>query len=115
MPFDVPFLDGHDLRDLPLLERKQILRRIVPRQDSRLLYVSHIEAHGIELFTEVCRRDLEGIVAKWKHGTYVSGDQTSWVKIRNPAYSQAIGRWERFERKPQGRVYAARAVSGLAP
>jgi hypothetical protein len=41
------------------------------------------------------RRDLERIVAKWKHGTYVSGDVTSWVKIKNPAYSQ-VGRWEQF-------------------
>lgn len=41
--------------------------------------------------------DLEGIVAKWKHGAYV-GDEaaTSWVKIKNPAYSQAQGRHEQF-------------------
>jgi ATP-dependent DNA ligase len=43
----------------------------------------------VDLFREVCARDLEGIVAKWKHGPYLSGDQTSWVKIKNPAYSQS--------------------------
>ena len=58
-----------------------------------------VESRGVELFREVCRRDLEGIVAKWKHGTYLSGDQTSWIKIKNPEYSQAIGRWEQFERR----------------
>ena len=86
------YLDGRDLRELPLIERKRILRRIVPRSDSRLLYVGHIETRGVDLFREVCRQDLEGIVAKWKHGAYVSGDVTSWVKIKNPDYSQAVGR-----------------------
>ena len=113
--FDIPYLDGRDLRELALIERKRILRGIVPTSDSRLLYLRHIKGQGADLFQEVCRHDLEGIVAKWKHGAYVSGDVTSWVKIKNPAYSQAVGRWERFQRKPQGRVYAARTVSGLAP
>jgi bifunctional non-homologous end joining protein LigD len=97
--FDLLHLDGRDLRTLPLIERKRILRGIVPRSDSRLLYVSHIERHGVDLFREVCRQDLEGIVAKWKYGTYASGYETSWVKIKNPAYSQAIGRWEKLQRK----------------
>src|SRR6266851_7422764 len=44
--FDVTFLDGRDLRDVPLIERKRILRGIVPRADSRLLYVDHIEGCG---------------------------------------------------------------------
>ena len=113
--FDIPYLDGRDLRELALIERKRILRGIVPASDSRLMYLRHIKGQGADLFQEVCRHDLEGIVAKWKHGAYVSGDVTSWVKIKNPAYSQAVGRWERSQRKLQGRVYAARTVSGLAP
>jgi bifunctional non-homologous end joining protein LigD len=39
--FDVPYLDGRDLREMPLIERKRILHGIVPRSDSRLLYLSH--------------------------------------------------------------------------
>jgi bifunctional non-homologous end joining protein LigD len=97
--FDLLHLDGRDLRPLPLIERKRILRGIVPRSDSRLLYVSHIERHGVDLFREVCRQDLEGIVAKWKYGAYASGYETSWVTIKNPAYSQAIGRSEKLQRK----------------
>jgi bifunctional non-homologous end joining protein LigD len=110
--FDVPYLDGRDLRGAPLVERKRILGGIVPRSDSRLLYIGHTEGCGVDLFREVCARDLEGVVATWKHGCYVSGDETSWVKIKNPAYSQAVDRWERFQRKPQDRVYAARKRSG---
>jgi len=104
--FDAPYLDGRDLRELPLIERKRILRRIVPRSDSRLLYVGHIETRGVDLFREVCRQDLERIVVKWKHGAYVSGDVTSWVKIKNPDYSQAVGRWEKFQRKGTARESA---------
>jgi ATP-dependent DNA ligase len=77
-----------------------MLHRIVPPADSRLLYLSHVEGCGVDLFREISRGDLEGIVAKWKHGAYVSGDRTSWVKIKNPTYSQAVGRWDQFQRKP---------------
>src|SRR5689334_14845773 len=44
------------------------------------------------------RRDLEGVVAKWSHGTYhCDGRGTSWLKIKNPHYSQMEGRRELFE------------------
>ena len=97
--FDLLYQDGKDLRSLPLLERKRRLRQLIPLLPSRLLYVGHITERGNDLYREVCRRDLEGIVAKWQHGTYLSGDVTSWVKIKNPKYTQAIGRWEHFQRK----------------
>jgi len=43
--------------------------------------------------------DLEGIVAKWKSAPYrMDGSRTSWVKIKNPHYSQAEGRGELFEK-----------------
>jgi ATP-dependent DNA ligase len=53
-----------------------------------------------------CERDLEGIVAKWKHGTYQADGLTSWLKVKNPTYSQAEGRHELFE---NGRSKADRA------
>lgn len=47
------------------------------------------------LFAEVERNDLEGIVAKMQASPYTP--QTTWYKIKNPAYSQATGRKEIFE------------------
>src|SRR5271166_2019695 len=91
--FDILWLNGRDLRSRPLLERKRILRSIVPQQPSALLYADHVEQRGIDFFRLVCARDLEGIVAKRKAGAY--GD--SWFKIRNPVYSQYQGRRELFE------------------
>jgi hypothetical protein len=53
------------------------------------------------------RRDAEGIVAKWTKGTYhTDSATTSWLKIKNPSYSQAVGRYELFERQRSGRVSA---------
>jgi bifunctional non-homologous end joining protein LigD len=94
--FDVLWLDGVDLRSLPLLERKRRLRQLVHGKPA-LLYVTHFERRGTELFKEVCRLDLEGIVAKFKHAPY--GLENSWVKIKNPEYSQMIGRDELFKRR----------------
>lgn len=95
--FDVLWLDGTDLRSQPLLERKRILRSLVPNQPSALLYADHVKQFGINFFRLVCERDLEGIVAKRKAGAY--GE--SWLKIRNPIYSQYDGRRELFEKTRQ--------------
>jgi bifunctional non-homologous end joining protein LigD len=98
--FDLLWLDGRDLRGLPLLERKRLLRGIIPPQPSPALYVDHVTGSGVELFEAVCAGDLEGIVAKRAHGLYAP-EETTWVKIKNPHYSQAEGRADFFD----GRAY----------
>jgi ATP-dependent DNA ligase len=60
--------------------------------------LEHVAARGRDLFRVACERDLEGIVGKCAHGTYHSeGRSTSWLKIKNAAYSQMEGRHELFE------------------
>jgi bifunctional non-homologous end joining protein LigD len=114
--FDLLSVDGEDLRALPLVERKRRLRRIMPRIESRLLYVDHVEGQGVRLFREACRRDLEGIVAKWQQGPYHSdGIQTSWLKIKNPEYSQMTGRRELFESRRDRDSYARPTRRWRAP
>jgi bifunctional non-homologous end joining protein LigD len=61
--FDLLWLDGRDLRDRPLFERKSLLRKLLPRPSRSVLYVDHV-ANGTELFRVICERDMEGIVAK---------------------------------------------------
>jgi bifunctional non-homologous end joining protein LigD len=92
--FDCLMLNGRDLRSLPLLERKEILRGIV-NDHPRILVARHVERNGCDLFRLVCEQDLEGIVAKRKNGAY--GED--WFKIRNPGYTQYQGRRELFERR----------------
>jgi bifunctional non-homologous end joining protein LigD len=96
--FDVLSIEGEDLRDRPLVERKRRLRAIMPRIDSRLLYVDDLPRRGTALFNAARDRDLEGIVGKWRDGRYErDGVSTSWLKMKNPQYSQMVGRRQLFE------------------
>jgi bifunctional non-homologous end joining protein LigD len=97
--FDLLWLDGEDLRELPLMDRKRRLRRLIGRRRSLIHYVDHIETHGCGMLREACRMDLEGIVAKRSNSLYRATEKPSpqWVKIKNPTYSQAEGRQEMFE------------------
>lgn len=98
--FDLLWLNGRDLRDLPLIERKRSLRKLIPPGCESVLYVDHIEGEGERLFEVVCERDLEGIIAKHRQSRYVAEDSNpARVKIKNRRYSQMIGRDELFERR----------------
>ncbi len=101
--FDLLWVDGDDMRYLPLIERKRRLRSVVRERGERLLYCDHVEEDGKGLFRLACKHDLEGIVAKWKQGPYLPDHEaTSWIKIRNRNYSQWVGREELFERERGG-------------
>jgi bifunctional non-homologous end joining protein LigD len=95
--FDALMLDGRDLRRRPLLERKALLFGALPRIESRVRYVDHIHEQGVEFFKLACARDLEGIVGKWERGTYLMTGGTSWVKVKNPSYTQLEGRADLFD------------------
>jgi bifunctional non-homologous end joining protein LigD len=95
--FDVLWLNGEDLRELPLLERKKILRSILPQKSSWIGYVSFIRhTRAKRLFELVKAKDLEGLVAKRKDAKYTPAAR--WFKVLNPTYSQKVGRQEFFER-----------------
>jgi bifunctional non-homologous end joining protein LigD len=98
--FDLLFLNGEDLRGLPLIERKARLKRLRRRKRSPVLYVDHVDGAGRRLFEKVCEMDLEGIVAKRKNSQYRATEKPSpyWIKIKNSHYSQTEGREELFER-----------------
>jgi len=98
--FDLIWLNGTDLRGLPLVERKEQLRELVRKgRCERLLYVQHIDGGaGKKFFEEICARDLEGVVAKRKKGLYRE-DRPDWLKVKNRSYSQAEGRHELLTRK----------------
>jgi ATP-dependent DNA ligase len=97
-------VDGEDLREWPLIERKRRLRRLIPSVPTRLLYVDHVEERGEDFFAVACAHDLEGVVAKLAHGRYhADGRSTSWLKIKNPGYTQATGRHDLFESRTSAR------------
>lgn len=86
--FDLPWLDGEDLRRLPLMKRKQLLWKLIQKNDRvQLIYAQHIEEQGIGFFELICRNDLQGVVARRKFGTY-KNSTNDWLKIKNPTYSR---------------------------
>ena len=69
----------------------------MPLTPMRLLRINHLHERGCDLFRAACERDLEGVVAKWKTGTYrTDGRATSWLKIKNAEHSQMRDRHELF-------------------
>jgi ATP-dependent DNA ligase len=98
--FDVLWRGNEDLRGLPLVERKQELRRVLGKSKSpSVLYADHLDGNGIALYDRACELDIEGIVAKHSWGRYTAhAEGSTWFKVRNRSYSQWIGRDEAFAR-----------------
>ena len=98
--FDLLYLNGKDLRTLPLLERKKMLKNLLRRKRSRILYLTHVEGDGRLLFDQIVKMDLEGIVCKRKDSPYKVTEKPSryWIKVKNTRYTQLEGREEFFER-----------------
>jgi len=90
--FDLLWLDGRDLRSLPLWRRKKALHKLVC--NSPIGYVDDVTDPS--LFAVVSQRDLEGIVAKRRVDAYAI--ETTWLKVKVVGYSQVVGRWEFFAR-----------------
>jgi bifunctional non-homologous end joining protein LigD len=97
--FDVPYLDGHDLRDAPLVERKKVLRSIVPTGEGMIRYSDHVQGEGRAFFEEACKLGLEGIVSKRADSAYRGARGHDWVKAKCKQRQEVvIGGWS----DPQG-------------
>ena len=79
--FDLLAFEGYDLRKLPLIKRKEILRKILP-QTGPLRYSEHFEKNGEALYEQVVKLGLEGIMAKKADSPYRTGRSSDWLKIR---------------------------------
>ena len=82
--FDLPYLNGQDLRELPLVQRKQILRDTLfaKKRKDALAYSEHHEADGEAFFRAAANMGLEGVVSKRKDSRYRSGRGRDWVKSK---------------------------------
>ena len=93
--FDLLWLNGHDLRQLPLIERKKLLHKLISKSRcERVIYAQHIAGRGTALYQEIIERDLEGMVCKRKDSVYSTVGH--WLKVLNPNYTQHDGRHEMF-------------------
>jgi bifunctional non-homologous end joining protein LigD len=83
--FDLLHLDGYDLRDMPLGDRKATLAKIVAANGDggRIRFSEHIAGDGDTIFRHAGRLGLEGIVSKKLSSPYRSGRVTTWVKLKS--------------------------------
>lgn len=96
--FDLLFLEGRDLRPLPLVQRKQELRKLLESlpaaSRARLRYLEHFVTPGAAVLESACRLSLEGVVSKRLDAPYESGRTGSWVKSKCRAGQEVVlGGW----------------------
>ncbi|WP_345813980.1 DNA ligase D [Paraburkholderia sp. PREW-6R] len=82
--FDLPFLNGYDLREVPLEQRRAILRALLDneRDDSLLRFSNNFDFSADDLLRSACDMALEGIIGKRRDSGYVSGRSSSWIKLK---------------------------------
>jgi len=81
--FDLPFCAGHDLREVPLEERRTVLRRIVERKpQDKVRFSAVFEAPAQEIVAAACRLGLEGVIAKRRDSAYVNRRSSDWIKLK---------------------------------
>lgn len=87
--FDALRLEGRDIRDVPLRERKAKLRRTL-RFHGPVRFSPHRNERGEELFRDACRRGLEGIMAKRADSLYRSTRSSDWRKLKCHAEQELV-------------------------
>ena len=126
--FDLLALDGFDLTQAPLTERKAVLEQLLRGADPRLFYSDHVSGHGADVFDAARAQGMEGIISKRADSTYDSGRSAQWLKIKAVdtrefvvvGYTQpkgsrpGIGALLLAQVKDGELVYAGRVGSGLS-
>lgn len=79
--FDLIYLNGYDLREVPLIHRKALLKEAFDFRNP-LRYTQHREREGEAYYREACRKGLEGVIAKRADSIYVSKRSRDWLKFK---------------------------------
>lgn len=92
--FDLLYLNGRDLRELPLLERKALLKELLQDAPSNLIMSEHITENGEAFYEVSCEHKLEGVISKLADSPYRSGRNDLWVKTKCTNRQEfVIGGW----------------------
>ncbi|WP_288448364.1 DNA ligase D [uncultured Chryseobacterium sp.] len=80
--FDLLWLNGHSTEELPLIQRKELLKEALTETDC-IKYCDHIPEKGIEFFEQMKKMKLEGMIAKRADSLYIENSRSSdWLKIK---------------------------------
>ncbi len=89
--FDLLYLNGEDLRALPLLERKEKLAQVLSKAKDPLRYSDHRVGNGTKFFKEAQKNQWEGIMAKAAQSRYYDGKRSQeWLKIKTHLRQEAV-------------------------
>ena len=82
--YDILYYDGEQVTDLPLSERKVLLKKVIKSENDRLAVSRIIDGQGTALYQLAEQRNLEGVIAKRRDSRYYPGKRTKdWIKIKN--------------------------------
>lgn len=110
--FDILYYKGRDLRHLPLIQRKEILKGVLEGiGPSPLIYPDYIEEKGKAFFREAVKKKIEGIIAKEINSSYVSVRSRNWLKIKATQRQEAVVAG--FTQPRGGRKYIGALVIGV--
>lgn len=88
--FDLLYIEGYDLRPLPLVRRKEILRSVLPELP-RIRYSDHIEDRGLALYKQAIEHKVEGIIGKDGQSAYRAGVRSKeWLKVKTYQRQEAV-------------------------
>lgn len=90
--FDLLFLDGKDVRQLPLIERKELLEKLLSGMKNGVVhYCDHVLHAGKKFFKHIVKTNFEGMIAKRIDSEYTTGIRTTeWLKIKHHNTTEAV-------------------------
>lgn len=91
--FDLLLLKGHDLRELPLIKRKELLKALVAHlpADTSIVYLEHTVGEGAEILVKSQKLGWEGVIGKDSQSMYESGRRSDrWLKFKHQASQEAV-------------------------
>lgn len=88
--FDLPFASGYDLRAVPLLERKRLLRSLIPESSDLIRFSDHVEGDGQRVLDRACAMGAEGIISKRAGSPYQGRRTKDWLKIKCLARQELV-------------------------
>ena len=89
--FDVPFLDGQDLRGVPLHARRALLKKLVAAHaGDHVRFSEDFPADAAQVLATACSLQLEGVIAKRRDSPYTSSRSTDWLKLKCQARQEFV-------------------------
>jgi bifunctional non-homologous end joining protein LigD len=88
--FDLLYFEGHDLTNLPLSRRKELLKKILPSAQG-IRFSDHVLKEGVSFFNVVKEKGLEGIIAKHAQSAYRMGRRSrEWLKVKTQLTQEGV-------------------------